>query len=171
MGSTQSSLIDNIADISVRSNDIGIITQTSGARALLHRFSHGNSSPTPITYSGELSSKLDNLLRNVSLEEPNAIKIKISFKLNTTQSIFDINLAEYDYANRVFQGTGNITFVSEDTVSSIPICIDSLTIDPDADNLVRATYKGYISKDIDLSQGYNMNACVTCLIKLNALDI
>lgn len=171
MGNTVTRIVDNLADISIKSNNSQVLAKTSGARALLHRVYDDNESEpsTFLTFTGEISSHLSGLTRNISLEEPNSITVKYSFQLNDNMEGFNLN--DYDYANRVVQGIGNISFISTatGTVSNIPLCLESLTIDPAINNLARAVYKGHISRDISLAQGYNMNSCVTCLIKMDYL--
>ncbi|MEX0597143.1 MAG: hypothetical protein WD512_11640 [Candidatus Paceibacterota bacterium] len=166
MGGNISS-IKNVADVSVRSESDQILVGLNEGRTSLSVLLSDAPNPA-IIFSGEVSSNIKNLTRNVSLEEPNHIRIKYTFKLS---DIF--NLEDYDYANRTVQGTGNITFISTatDTVSSIPICLKSLTIDPNIDNLARAVYEGYISRDISLAEGYEMDSCATCFILLKRLDI
>jgi hypothetical protein len=156
------SVIRNIADISVRSDGNKVLSVTSGAKTVFLKIL-GNQNQV-ILY-GEISSHIDNLIRNLSLDESNVIKVKFSFSLNEEGD--DFNLSNYIYSQRTFLGNGNITFISTDnTVSTIPICIDSLTIDSNNNNLVRAVYKGYINKDISLNEGYDMDACVSFQITM-----
>jgi hypothetical protein len=156
------SVIRNIADISVRSDGNKVLTATSGAKTVFLKIV-GNQNQ--VIFYGEISSHIDNLVRNVSLDESNIIRVKFSFSLNEDGDPFNFN--NFIYLERTFLGSGNITFISTDnTVSSIPICIDSLTIDPNNNNLVRVVYKGYINKDISLNEGYDMDACVSFQITM-----
>jgi hypothetical protein len=173
MGNVNSAVIENVADIAIRSNGSQVLAKTSGAVALLQKFQNSEEMMTPVylTFLGELSSHIKNQRRNITLEEPNSIYVKYSFSLNHEMDNF--NLSNYQYPTNTIHGTGTITFRSTQngTVSSIPLCLDSLTIDGDNSNLARATYKGYISKGISLSDTYDMDSCVTCMIKLTALPI
>ncbi len=154
----------NIADISVKSNDIQVLNKVSGGNSVFMNTIDG-SNDIFIVFFGEISSHIDNLVRNVSLDESNKIRVKFSFSLNSSDEGF--LLSDYIYSQRTSFGNGHITFISTDsTVSSIPLCVESLTIDPNNNNLARIIYTGYINKDISLDEGYDMDACVSFQITM-----
>jgi len=110
-------------------------------------------------FSGEMS--IDNVKgKHLLLNEPNKVKFK------TTFPVPEANISPTDVLD--YHGTGHIIARNKLTqqCTSIPICMDALTIN--GSQVITAKYIGYMERDFDFSKA-ELHVCVTFAFGVQAV--